>query len=103
GGELIIPTIILIYGVDIKLAGTLSLMVSIPTILISLYKHYRHNRLEVITHNNTFLLYMIGGTFAGSYLGSLAVGMVDSYWLEVFLAELLLISAVKMKYLKGKD
>lgn len=103
GGELIIPTIILIYGVDIKLAGTLSLMVSIPTILISLYKHYRNNRLEIITHNNTFLLYMIGGTFVGSYLGSLAVGLVDSYWLEIFLAGLLLISAVKMKYLKGKN
>jgi uncharacterized membrane protein YfcA len=46
---------------------------------------------------------MIGGTFVGSYLGSLAVGVVDSYWLEVFLAGLLLISAVKMKYLKGKN
>ena len=103
GGELIIPTIILIYGVDIKLAGTLSLMVSIPTILISLYKHYKNNKLEVIANNSTFALYMIGGSIVGSYLGSLAVGVVDSYWLEMFLAGLLIVSAVKMKYLKRKD
>ena len=34
GGELLIPTIVLLYGVDIKIAGSLSLAVSLPTMLV---------------------------------------------------------------------
>lgn len=102
GGELIIPALILIYGIDIKLAGTLSLIVSIPTISISLYKHYRNNKLELIAQNGAFVKFMIAGSLAGSFAGSLAVGVMSSYWLELFLASLLLISAFKMKYLKRK-
>lgn len=102
GGELIIPTIILLYSVDIKLAGTLSLIVSIPTILISLFKHYKHNKLEVFRTNKTFTSYMIFGSIIGAYLGSLAVGIVSSFALELFLALLLVLSAFKMKYLKKR-
>jgi uncharacterized membrane protein YfcA len=35
GGELLIPTIVLLYGIDIKLAGSLSLAVSLPTMLVA--------------------------------------------------------------------
>lgn len=31
GGELLIPTLVLLYGLDIKLAGSLSLAVGLPT------------------------------------------------------------------------
>jgi uncharacterized protein len=34
GGELLIPTLILLFGADIKLAGSLSLAVSLPTMLV---------------------------------------------------------------------
>jgi uncharacterized protein len=30
GGELLIPTIVLLFGADLKLAGSLSLVVSLP-------------------------------------------------------------------------
>jgi hypothetical protein len=33
GGELLIPTRVLLFGADIKLAGSLSLAVSLPTIV----------------------------------------------------------------------
>lgn len=39
GGELIIPTIILLFSVDIKIAGSLSLAISIPTIAMGLVKY----------------------------------------------------------------
>ena len=35
GGELLIPTIVLLYGVDIKIGGSLSLVASLPTTLIA--------------------------------------------------------------------
>jgi uncharacterized protein len=41
GGELIIPTIVLLFAVDIKLAGSLSLAISAPTVLMGLYKYHR--------------------------------------------------------------
>ena len=34
GGELLIRTLVLLFGVDIKLAGSLSLAVSLPTMLV---------------------------------------------------------------------
>jgi uncharacterized membrane protein YfcA len=34
GGELLIPTLLLLFGCDIKLAGSLSLAVSLPTMLM---------------------------------------------------------------------
>lgn len=34
GGELLIPTIVLLFGADIKLAGSLSLAVSLPTMIV---------------------------------------------------------------------
>ena len=42
GGELIIPTLILGFGVDVKAAGTASLLISLPTILVGLWRQRRH-------------------------------------------------------------
>src|SRR5512135_757440 len=41
GGELLIPTIVLLYAVDIKLAGSLSLAVSLPTMLVAFARYSR--------------------------------------------------------------
>ena len=40
GGELIIPTLVLLFGVDVKLAGSLSLCISLPTMLVA-FARYR--------------------------------------------------------------
>ena len=39
GGELLIPTLVLLFGVDIKLAGSLSLAVSLPTMLVGFARY----------------------------------------------------------------
>jgi uncharacterized membrane protein YfcA len=41
GGELLIPTLVLLLGADIKLAGSLSLAVSLPTMLVGFTRHSR--------------------------------------------------------------
>ena len=41
GGELLIPTLILLFGPDIKLAGSLSLAVSLPTMLVGFARYSR--------------------------------------------------------------
>jgi uncharacterized membrane protein YfcA len=39
GGELLIPTIVLLFGADMKLAGSLSLAVSLPTMLVGFTRY----------------------------------------------------------------
>jgi uncharacterized membrane protein YfcA len=41
GGELLIPTITVLYAVDVKLAGSLSLIVSLPTMLVAFFRYSR--------------------------------------------------------------
>ncbi len=41
GGELLIPTIVLLFAVDIKTAGSLSLIVSLPTMLVAFARYSR--------------------------------------------------------------
>src|SRR6202022_3021950 len=40
-GELLIPTLVLLFGADIKLAGSLSLAVSLPTMLVGFARYSR--------------------------------------------------------------
>lgn len=44
GGELLIPTIVLLYGLDIRIAGSLSLAVSLPTMLVAFARYSRTHR-----------------------------------------------------------
>jgi uncharacterized membrane protein YfcA len=43
GGELLIPTIVLLFAVDIKIAGSLSLAISLPTMLVAFARYSRDN------------------------------------------------------------
>ncbi|MEO3859016.1 hypothetical protein [Acrocarpospora sp. B8E8] len=47
GGELLIPTIVLLYSVDIKTAGSLSLLVSLPTMLVAFARYSRDGSFSV--------------------------------------------------------
>lgn len=101
GGELIIPTIMLLYGIDIKLAGTLSLMVSLPTIIVGLWRYRRKEPFRIVIPNLKFITFMAIGSIAGSYIGKSLLGIVSSEGLKVFLAVILVISAIKL-YQKSK-
>lgn len=62
GGELLIPTIVLLYGIDIKVAGSLSLAVSLPTMLVAFARYSRDQSFAVQVENKTFLLAMAAGS-----------------------------------------
>lgn len=53
GGELLIPTIVLLFAVDIKIAGSLSLVVSLPTMLVAFALYSRDNSFKVLGANKT--------------------------------------------------
>lgn len=94
GGELIIPTIILLFAVDIKLAGSLSLAISIPTIIMGLIKYQRRGRLGGLPA--AFILWMSLGSIGGALLGSYLLSYVRGSVLQVLLGVILLASAAKL-------
>lgn len=96
GGELLIPTIVLLYGVDIKIAGSLSLAVSLPTMLVAFARYSRDQSFQVLRANTNFVLAMSAGSIAGTLLGGLLLGVVPSGVLIPLLSLLLIASAVKV-------
>jgi len=96
GGELIIPTIILLFSVDIKIAGSLSLAISIPTIAMGLVKYKDRQLFHEIRPQFTFIIFLSLGSIAGALIGSYLLSFVSVPVLHVILGAILLISAIKM-------
>jgi uncharacterized membrane protein YfcA len=95
GGELLIPTIVLLYGLDIKLAGSLSLMVSLPTMIVGFARYTRANAFAVLRQERPLMRWMVAGSILGAALGGLLLGLVPTKWLMGLLGVILLVSAVK--------
>jgi uncharacterized protein len=96
GGELLIPTLVLLFGADIKLAGSLSLAVSLPTMIAAFARYSRDQSFAVLSRNRAFVLVMAAGSIAGSFIGGQLLGLVPSSFLLPLLAAILLISAAKI-------
>ena len=78
GGELLIPTLVLLFGVDIKLDGSLSLSVSLPTMLIGFFCYSRDGRFVVLGENRRFVLVMAAGSIVGTFIGGRLLGFVPN-------------------------
>ncbi|MEF3193929.1 MAG: sulfite exporter TauE/SafE family protein [Halothiobacillaceae bacterium] len=96
GGELLIPTIVLLWGADIKLAGSLSLAVSLPTMVVGFMRYRGAAAFEVLGRERPLFLFMAAGSLVGAVIGGVALGWVPTDLLIVALALILLVSAVKV-------
>lgn len=96
GGELLIPTLVLLFGCDIKLAGSLSLAVSLPTMLVGFTRYSRDQSASVLGRNKAFLLVMAAGSIVGTFIGGRLLGIVPNAVLLPALALILLLSAIKV-------
>ena len=93
---MLIPTIVLLYAVDIKIAGSLSLAVSLPTMLVAFARYGQDKSFEVLRANKRFVVAMSLGSIAGTLLGGLLLGVVPSVVIVPTLAALLILSAFKV-------
>jgi len=98
GGELLIPTFMLLFGVEIKTAGSLALAVSFPTLIVGILKYRADRKTEVVGRRRAFVLFMAAGSVIGAYCGSRLLGLVSSEFLSVFLGILLFVAAIKIFY-----
>lgn len=96
GGELLIPTLALLFGVDIKLAGSLSLAISLPTMIVGFARYSRDNSFGVLGVNKNFVAVMAFGSVVGTFIGGRLLGLVPDYVLLPALAAILVISAWKV-------
>ena len=96
GGELLIPTFVLLYAVDIKVAGSLSLAVSLPTMLVAFARYSRDGSFVVLRQNRRFVLTMATGSVVGTLIGGALVGVISASMLIPVLVVLLLASSVKV-------
>ena len=96
GGELLIPTLVLLFGADIKLAGSLSLAVSLPTMFVGFARYSRDRSFVVLSENGRFVLMMAAGSIVGSFIGGQLLGIVQSAVLLPLLAVILVLSAIKV-------
>ncbi|WP_314249883.1 hypothetical protein [Streptomyces sp. DSM 40907] len=82
---------------DIRTAGSLSLLVSLPTMLVAFAPRYsRDGSFAVLDANLRFTTVMAAGSIAGAILGGLLLGVFPDLILIPLLAVILLVFAVKL-------
>jgi uncharacterized membrane protein YfcA len=96
GGELIIPTLIFAFGADVKIAGTASLIISLPTILVGLVRYARRGAFAERRMLTETVAPMGVGSVIRAIIGSLLVGLISSALLKLVLGLILIVSAVKI-------
>jgi uncharacterized membrane protein YfcA len=101
GGELLLPTLVLLYGLDLKLAGSLSLAISLPTMLVGFARDSRGWSFAVLGRNHVFVLAIGTGLIAGSFVGGQMLGVVLTIVLLPMLAAMFLVPTVKV-WLPGR-
>jgi uncharacterized membrane protein YfcA len=94
GGELIIPVFILLFGAEAKLAGSIAMLVGMPTIAEGLLRHFGAGSVlrERAVWRGT-VLPLGAGSVLGAVLGALALGLVPAAALKVGLGIILIWSA----------
>lgn len=96
GGEFIIPTLIFLFGADIKTAGTASVLISIPIVLTGVTRHWMSGHFRSKSLIRNLVIPMSLGSIAGAYVGGLLSGYAPTDALRLVLAGILGLSALKL-------
>lgn len=95
GGELIIPTLVFAFGADIRVAGTASLIISLPTVATGILRHARLGSYSDREDLTQTVAPMGAGSVVGAVAGGLLVGFAPAAFLKLLLGVILIISAVR--------
>ncbi len=96
GGELLIPTLVFIFGLPIKQAGAGTMLVSIPTVLVALLRYWRLGAFFNRENIRQSALPMAFGSILGAILGALLVNITPAASLYLALGCILIYSSVKV-------
>lgn len=93
GGEVIIPTLVFGYGVPIKVAGSLSMLISLPTVLTGIVRHARSGALADRRLMCEIVLPMAAASAVGAIVGGVLAAHVAGGLVKLALGMLLIWSA----------
>src|SRR5262249_45160430 len=93
GGELLIPTLVLLFRLNMKTAGSLSLVVSLPTMIVGFARYSRDRAFQIVREERGFLAWMALGSVAGAFVGGRLIGLVPDSILRPLLSLILVRSA----------
>jgi uncharacterized protein len=96
GGELIIPTMLFAFGADIKTAGTASLLISLPTVLVGLVRYASRGAFNQRRDLAETVAPMSVGSVIGAIIGGLLIGIVPAAVLKIGLGIILIVSALRI-------
>jgi uncharacterized membrane protein YfcA len=95
GGELVIPTLIFLFNVDIKSAGSASILISLCVVGIGLWRYWKLDAIPKGRGVQRIVSAMGTGSIIGAVLGGLAVAYAPIPVLKVFLGIVLIAAAGK--------
>jgi len=94
GGELRIPALIYIFGQDIRVAGTTSLLISIPTVATGLIKH---QRMRHMGRGAAKIAAIMGAaSILGASIGAQQAVLIEKDILKMLLSAILIMATVRM-------
>lgn len=96
GGEVIIPILILIFGIDVKLAGTLSLIISLPTMVVGITRHAKNKMYTVKSEIRSLVIPMGIASIIGASIGAILLIYAPSQLLKIMLGLLLIFTSIKL-------
>lgn len=94
GGELRIPTLVYFFNMSIKLAGTTSLVISLPAVATGALKHRK------MGHVDRYIIYICLAmgipSILGAYIGATFVPGATEFFLKILLGIILLLAMVRV-------
>jgi uncharacterized membrane protein YfcA len=96
GGELLIPTMMFIFGADIKTAGTASIVISVCVVTSGLWRYWRLGAIATGRGPKRIVSAMSAGSLIGAAIGGLAVGFAPVVLIKVVLGGVLVAAAAKV-------
>ena len=95
GGELLIPALVLVFGLDIKIAGTASILISLVIVSAGLWRYGRAGAIP--TNRGAWRIgsTMAAGSLVGAALGGIAVAFAPTLALKLVLGGVLIAAGAK--------
>lgn len=94
GGELLIPTLMFVFGVDIYVAGTAALIISLLMVCVGLWRYHGFGALPDADALVATALPMGMGSILGAILGGILAGIFPALVLKLSLGFILIAAAV---------
>jgi uncharacterized membrane protein YfcA len=95
GGEFLIPSLMFIFGADIKTAGSASILISLGVVLMGIWRYWRLGAIPSGRGVQRLTAAMSAGSIVGALLGGLAVAYAPVGFLKVLLGCVLFAAAAK--------